>query len=70
MKRWIILATLLAASLFVQTGCGPGVAYTERERQHRYARIIENDCRQFNDDWDYLWLMEDKSHLSMWQVDE
>jgi hypothetical protein len=54
----------------VQSGCGgDGVAYTRRERQARHRDIIDNDWKQLTDDFDYLLLMEHKTHLSKWQIE-
>ncbi len=68
MKHLLILA-ILAALLVPALGCGDGVAYSRRERENRYKQIIDNDFRQLTDDWDYLWLMEHRSHLSRWKVE-
>jgi hypothetical protein len=56
--------------LFAGGICKPGygVAYSPQERKARHRAIIDNDCRQFVDDCDYFWLMEEKSHLSKWHV--
>jgi len=41
MKHWIMLAALLT-SLFLQSGCGDGVAFSRRERQHRWTTYFED----------------------------
>jgi hypothetical protein len=69
MRRCLMLATIAVGTLAL-FGCGDGVAYTKAERMHRTEENLKNDCRQLNDDWDYLWLNEHKGHLSRWQVDD
>ena len=78
MKYLFLLATLTAL-VAPMWGCccasggtscfkGDGVADDCAARKNRYKQIIDNDCKQMTDDWDYFWLMDDKSHLSQWQV--
>jgi hypothetical protein len=66
MKRWIILAALLA-SFLLQSGCGDGVAYTRRERQHRWAEFFEDDMEMLNSDIDLFMLNDRPSRLSRWK---
>lgn len=68
MKSLLILAAL-ASLLIPVCGCGDGVAYTRRERENRYRQIIDNDFRQMTDDFDSFWLMDQKSHLSQWEIE-
>mgnify|MGYP001073572464 CR=1 FL=1 len=68
MKRCLLL-TFIGVSSLLQFGCGDGVASTQRERQARYKAIIDNDFRQLVDDWDYLWLMDEKTHLSRFEIE-
>lgn len=67
MIRWALILIVLA-SMFTLAGCGEGMAVTSRERAERHRRIFETDAKQFNDDWDLLWLNEDVSHLSPWRT--
>ena len=46
-------------------GC-QGETSTWSERQDRYDRIVEDDFKQFADDWDYFWLMDKNSRLNEW----
>ena len=68
MKYFLMLAAL-AALLIPVLGCGDGVAYSRQERANRQKEIIDNDFRQMTDDWDTFWLMDQKTHLSQWNVD-
>ena len=68
MKRCILL-TVIGTATLLQTGCGDGVAASKRERQARMSQIIDNDFRQLTDDWDYLWLMDEKTHLSRFEIE-
>lgn len=67
MIRWAALFGICAA-LFASTACGPGMAFTQRERMERVKRVADVDRRQFNDDWDRFWLNDDVSHLSPWRT--
>ncbi|HOA73318.1 MAG TPA: hypothetical protein PL151_11625 [Phycisphaerae bacterium] len=67
MIRWAILFVVVA-STFALTGCGDGMAITRRERAERHRQVLDIDARQFNDDWDLLWLNEDTSSLSPWRT--
>jgi hypothetical protein len=67
MIRWAIVLCVFAAT-FAIAGCGDGMAITDRERQERHERILENDWRQFNDDWDLLWLNDNVGHLSPYRT--
>lgn len=67
MIRWATILFVLIA-MFAITGCGEGMAVSRRERQERHARIMEADLRQFNDDWDLLWLNDDLSHRTPWRT--
>jgi hypothetical protein len=66
MKHWIMLAALLT-SLFLQSGCGDGVAFSRRERQHRWTTYFEDDMKQLNDDFDLFMLNDRPSRLSKWK---
>ena len=68
MKRWAILMALgvLAA---IQAGCGDGMAYTARERQHRAEKILENEMKQMVDDWDLFWLNDRRLRTTAWTTD-
>lgn len=77
--KYVLLSATLAALTASMCGCscagggtscfkGDGVADDHAARKNRYKQIIDNDCKQMTDDWDYFWLMDDKSHLSQWQV--
>ena len=68
MKRLVLLSALLVA-MILATGCGEGVAITRRERQERHKRILENDWKQINDDWDAFWLNDREGRLSWWRVE-
>ena len=68
MRRWLIPAMLLATVGF-QTGCGSGMAYDSRERQHHARKILENDLKQLVDDWDLLWLNDQNLRTSRWSVE-
>lgn len=67
MTRWAIILVVLAAT-FTIAGCGEGMAISRRERMERHARVLEGDARQFNDDWDTLWLNDDIGHLSQYRT--
>ena len=68
MRRWVMLAMLVAVML-LETGCGPGVAYSARDRRERARRIFENDMKQLADDWDLLWLNDQNLRTSRWSVE-
>jgi len=68
MKRFAFLALILA-SLLATTGCGDGVMDSRVERQERYERILKNDMKQLNDDWDLFWLMDKPSRLTKHHVE-
>jgi len=67
MIRWAVLLVVFAA-MTALSGCGEGMAISSRERMERHERILEYDEKQFNDDWDLLWLNDDVSHLSPWRT--
>ena len=67
MMRRFMLATVIASALLA-SGCGDGMAIDRRARAERHRRIVDIDMRQFNDDWDTLWLMDEPSRLSPWRV--
>lgn len=66
MKRWIVSAILIGtmASFF---GCGDGVAYSRREREHRWRTYFEDDMKMINDDFDLFMLNDRPSRLSKWK---
>ena len=66
MKRLILLATLVSL-LFCASGCGDGMAYTRREREHRWLTYFEDDMKQLNDDVDLFMLNDRPSRLSKWK---
>ena len=66
MKYWILLSVVFGA-IFITTGCGDGVAYTRRERMHRWGEYYEDDMHEFNDDIDLLMLNDRPSRLSKWK---
>ena len=63
MKRLVLFAAL-AALAFSIAGCGDGTAESKRERQERYKRVMNNEFKQINDDWDSFWLMDRPSRLT------
>jgi hypothetical protein len=66
------MALLLLAVMFGPMGCccgGDGVAYTARERQEMHRKVWEYDCKQLNDDLDYLFLLEQPTRLSRWAIE-
>lgn len=67
MMRWLVFIAVLASG-FVLAGCGDGIAITARERRQRQERILENDARQFNDDWDMFMLNDDMGRMSLWRI--
>jgi len=67
MKRLVLLAAV-GAMVFLTTGCGDGVAYTRQERAETHRRVLENDRKQLNDDWDAFWLMDRPGRLTWWRV--
>ncbi len=68
MKRIALFLTLLISS-FLIAGCGGGVADDSRARQDRWKRSFQTDAKQFNDDLDSFFLMEQPGRLSYWQVE-
>jgi hypothetical protein len=68
MKRLVLLSVLLVA-MILATGCGEGIAITRRERQERHKRILENDWKQINDDWDSFWLNDREGRLTWSRVE-
>jgi len=68
MKRLLLLSGLLV-SMILATGCGEGVAISRRERMERHKRILENDWKQINDDWDSFWLNDREGRLSWCRVE-
>jgi len=64
MKNLLIFVVLLFAAGLC--GCGMVNSYPERER--RYVNIVDYQARQVVDDWDYMWLMERPSYLTIWPV--
>ena len=68
MKRFACLALILA-SVLATVGCGDGVMDSRVERQERYKRIISNDMKQINDDWDLFWLMDKPTRLTSHHVE-
>ncbi|NLX21168.1 MAG: hypothetical protein GXY55_05775 [Phycisphaerae bacterium] len=68
MKR-VLIAAILLGLLSLAVGCGDGVAITSRERQERHRRIMENDWKQLNDDWDSFWLMDRPGRLTWSRVE-
>ncbi len=68
MGRWTMLATLVA-TMALQTGCGDGMAYTRRERQHRARLNFENDMKQLADDVDLFLLNDQHLRTSRWSVE-
>src|SRR5437867_435776 len=74
--KYILLTATLALLSISALGCccntchfGDGVVYDRQERKARHKAIIDNDCKQFTDDWDYFWLMDEKTRLSEWKVE-
>lgn len=67
MIRWAVLIGICVV-LFASAGCGPGMAFTQRERMEHSKRIADFDTKQFADDWDRFWLEDDVSHLSPWRT--
>lgn len=69
MRRWAILAAVLAA-MALQTGCGgDGMAYSRRERMHRAERILRHDMRQYADDVDLFWLNDQQLRTTKWSIE-
>jgi hypothetical protein len=68
MKRLVLFASL-AALAFSICGCGDGTAESKRERQERYKRVMNNEMKQINDDWDSFWLMDRPSRLTYSRVE-
>jgi len=68
MKRLVLLSALLAM-MILATGCGDGIAITRNERRERHKRILENDWKQINDDWDAFWLNDREGRLTWHRVE-
>jgi len=67
MRVWILLVTVVAM-VWTITGCGDGVARSRRERAELHRRVLANDLKQINDDWDEFWLLDRPGRLSWWRV--
>lgn len=65
-KRRLIMTALLVAML-LQIGCGDGMGHTRDERFEQTRKNLEEDRRQFMDDWDSLWLL-DAPGASRWKT--
>ncbi|MBP7933788.1 MAG: hypothetical protein KA354_03985 [Phycisphaerae bacterium] len=68
MKRLFLFASLAVVG-FSTWGCGDGTAETARERQVRYKRVMDNDMKQINDDFDSFWLMDRPGRLTYSRVE-
>ncbi len=68
MIRWAVLLGICAATFLMIVGCGDGVAITRRERAERHKKILDLDAREFNDDWDLLWLNDRPNYLTPYRV--
>lgn len=65
MKKFIVMLVILAGSLLA--GCSTPVD-TGSERWTRMRNISVIQTKQFNDDLDYLFLLERSSSLSEWHA--
>ncbi len=65
--RMLLLAAVVVTG-FLGTGCADGIAYSGREREERYRRIMDNDARMLTDDIDLFLLGDDTSRLSPWRI--
>ena len=45
-----------------------GIAFTHEQRANNKARSVNTTVRQFNDDWDRFWLMDQPSRLTVFPV--
>ncbi len=68
MKRWILCGFVVVAAL-LQAGCGgDGVGYTRRERLHRAKTVMEWDAKEYADDVDLFWQVDQNTRLSKWSI--
>jgi len=65
--KTLALLTLLAGMLFVTTGCGtPG--YTPAEHARIISHNMNYELAMMTDDWDFFWLTNPGSRLTIWNV--
>lgn len=64
----LALVGLLAAVVFLGTGCGSTPAYSPEERADRIARTWDIEGRQFNEDIDRALLLYPPSRLTPWNL--
>lgn len=63
MKRtiqWLILASVIGSS----TGCIVPIYSADPERRTRQLLVSSEDLRQFLDEWERLWFLDQPSHMT------
>jgi hypothetical protein len=65
----LLLTAFLLPGLCALSGCDyGGMVLTAQDRNQRLARDFDMDNRQLIEDWDYLWLIDEPSQLTIWYV--
>lgn len=65
MKKLSILLALCVLAGVVMSGCS-GTVDSGTERWRRYQQIWDIERRQAADDWDYFWLLDRSSRMTLW----
>jgi hypothetical protein len=63
----VLTGCLLVPLMGLLAGC-PTMSLDAKDHERQITRYAEIECKQVSEDWDYLWLVDEPSHLTPYHL--